>query len=223
MKHLKGPLFFLLIFSILMLSLLCLSTNTNAKELPKEWKLDGNKMPIILNSDTPHLVGFNDGIADFEEKWRKVDEKLGRDPLRRAQMLDNMPRDKIENMKRLEILAGQNIIGIRIAVYVDLLPGEKITIMPNDLEISFADGRKCRNLGTIVYISGQPFNTDIQGQITITQSYLNHKQPLQLVIFVPKKFNKPHAKVPSEMWVTKVTITSPPANAVVSGNTEKGR
>ncbi len=223
MKQLKGPLCFLFGWTILIPSLLFLAINAYAKELPKEWKLNGDKMPAILNSDTPHLIGFSDGIADFEEKWRKVDEKLGQDPLRRVQALDRMPQDKKENLKRLEAMAEKNIIGIKIALYVDLLPGEKINIKPNDLEIHFADGRKCYNLGTIVYISGQPFNTDVQGQVTINQSYLNPKKPLQLVIFVPRSFKKPHSKVPSEKWVTKVTMVSLPANAVVSKNTEKGR
>lgn len=213
----KRPLLFLLVFGAIQLLLLCLTINADAQELPKSWKYQGKTMPMLLehqysNTKGPsYLRWFMRGIADYEdillEKQRGLREK--------GIPLEKLPYEATQMYNELVDLTNKGVIGIRVAIFADIVV--PIEIKPEQLLVTFANGKSCPAVGLVYFDEDQ---TDTQLGKALLIKKLARQKPLQVVIYVPRSFRKLHSNYPSEKWVTKITLLPAEPQTALA---EKGR
>ena len=178
------------------------SAAATATELPKEWKLDGKKMPAVWQTEDPHLRGFFAGMKDFATSLDEARE------IQRRPDYDGAPGSvKVEFERRiamLESLVENNVVGLRIALYADLK--KVLRIEAGDLEITFADGRTCRDAG--LTIKDDETFTCGHGILLKRPATL---KPVFVVLFVPREYLSPKG-YPRGEWVTSVILAPPKRN-----------
>jgi hypothetical protein len=91
---------------------------------------------------------------------------------------------------------------LRIALYADLK--KVLRIRAGDLEITFADGRRCRDAG--LTIKEDEVLTSGHGILLKRPATL---KPVFVVLFVPREYMAPKG-CPRGAWVASVVLAPPP-------------
>lgn len=219
MKRLLLVTIIILIVSYLTATVFAAEPNKN--NLPESWKFEGKKRPIVLEYEysnikgTSYLRGFVMRVSEYRNILKDKQLKLQAAGI----PIEQLSGEEAEMYNELVDLSNKGVIGLKIALFTDLVSGAKIE--PDHLLITFDKGKKSCTAVGIVYFDIDKTDTELGKALVVKKQAPN--KPLQIVIYVPDSFSKPYSSYPPEQWVTKITITSSPANPVVSKNTEKGR